>query len=148
MWKLYTTQGAGVAIVSTPQRMVEAVDLASHGLGVISHVEYKDLEKDDMILRPISKGFGRRARPGFLKHIPFEHEREVRGLIISSDPFKTPADYPRAIHVHADLNHLIEEIYVSPMAHTSFTKEVESLAVLHGLENLIRISTLAGDPTY
>jgi hypothetical protein len=161
MWKLYSTDHAGVAIVSTPFCMREAVDLTPYQHGVISPIEYLDFDIDDMTLRPISKGFGRHANPGFLKRKSFEHEHEVRGAIDWLDHSKMPSKIPmrkfaefcrlanpRGISVNVNLKQLIEEIYLSPLAHSHFEDVVRSLAELHGLGDRVRLSKMAGIPVF
>ena len=163
MWKLYSAEHAGVAIVSTPLRMHQAVDLTPYNSGVLSPVEYMDFEKDDMTLRPVSLGFGRSAMPGLLKRKSFQHENEVRGLIFFEDhaKMKLPSPFtfdeyrkriqevnPIGISVSVDLNHLIEEIYISPLAKSHFTEAVEVMAKRHGLDDRIRTSGLLGEPVW
>lgn len=163
MWKLYSAEHAGVAIVSTPLRMHQAVDLTPYNSGVLSPVEYLDFEKDDMTLRPISLGFGRFAMPGLLKRKSFQHENEVRGLIFFEDHAKMQLPSPFAlseyrkriqevnpvgISVSVDLNRLIEEIYISPLAKPHFKEVVEIMTKRHGLEDRIRPSSLVGEPVW
>ena len=156
MWKLYCSEHAGVAIVSTPQRLHDAVDLTPYQHGVISPVEYLDFEKDDMYLV-----LGRHAHPAFSKRKSFEHEKEVRALITWSDHSKIPSSFttnqlteifkspnPKGISVKADLKQLIEEIYISPQAPTFFVDVVKSLAHRHGLESIVQLSTLIGEPNF
>jgi hypothetical protein len=158
MWKLYCTEFAGVAIVSTPLRMHEAVDLAPYGQGILSPVEYLDFEKDDMTL---PKSFGQFAMPGLLKRKSFQHENEVRGLIYFVDYSKMPSQFssaeyaekiqkinPHGISVSVELNRLIEEIYISPLAATHFKDVVQIMAERHGLADRVRPSTLLGDPVW
>lgn len=159
MWKLYSNQNAGVAIVSTPLRMHESVNLYPYGQGILSPIEYKDFETDDMILRPVSVGFGRHAHPALLKRRSFEHENEVRGLIHMIDYSKVPnpcasnelADFirngnPKGIAVNVDLKGLIEEIYISPLASCYFQDVVRFAAERHRLADRIHLSTLLGEP--
>jgi hypothetical protein len=156
MWKLYCSEHAGVAIVSTPQRLKDAVDLTPYTNGVISPVEYMDFEKDDMYLL-----LGRHAHPAFSKRKSFEHEREVRALIQYWDHSKMNTSFtvnqlteifksgnPRGISAMADLSKLVEEIYISPLAPNYFVDVVKSLAERHSLGNLVRLSTLIGTPEF
>jgi hypothetical protein len=112
-----------------------------------------------MLLRPISKGFGRHAHPALLKHKAFEHENEVRGLIEWTDHSRMPSELstasfaeafraanPPGIGAGVDLKNLIEEIYISPLAPCYFREVIEIMAGRHGLADRIRVSTLLGDP--
>jgi len=157
MWKLYSRADAGVAVVSTPARMREAVNLTLvQHTAMLGPVEYLDFERDGMTLP-----FGRTARPGFLKRKSFEHEKEVRGMIrIDEYPedlnlihspkwVRSLAEkVPRGISVSVDLARLIERIYVSPLAPSWFVDLVQTLASRHGLANLVRPSRLLGEPDY
>src|SRR3954466_9481739 len=108
-----------------------------------------------MLLRPVSKSFGRHAHPALLKRKSFEHEKEVRGLITWTDFSKMPSALsqnlfveahrnanPLGIAVTADLKGLIEEIYISPLASSYFSDVVEIMAGRHGLADRVRKSTL------
>lgn len=156
MWKLYSREDAGVAIVSTPPRMQEAVDLTPHRTAMLGPVEYLDFEKDDMTLP-----FGMTARPGFLKRKSFEHEKEVRAMIRMEKHPEDPnlifsaewvqslyEQMPPGIIASVDLPRLIKGIYVSPLAPSWLLDLVQTLADRHGLENLVRKSRLLGDPTF
>ena len=159
MWKLYSTIHAGVAIVSTPSRLHQAVDLSQYpGHGILGPVEYLDFDKDGMIL---PKSFGREARPGLLKRKSFEHEHEVRGLILFTNHSKIPSSFdfsqmidlfrssaPLGISVDVDLKLLIEEIYISPLATSCFKDVVHILIERHGMADRIRISKLSETPVW
>ena len=152
MWKLYSTTHAGVAIVSTPPRMHAAVDLSPYGQGILGPVEYRDFDKDGMIL---PQSFGRRAMPGLLKRRSFEYELEVRGLIhfVNYPEILSPFsenEYleilrktsPKGIAVNVDLECLVEEIYISPLAPSSFEDIVKAIAKRRGMTKRVRPSTL------
>jgi hypothetical protein len=159
MRKLYSTTHAGVAVVSTPLRLHQAVDLSDYpGHGILGPVEYLDFDNDGMIL---PKSFGREARPGLLKHKSFEHENEVRGLIIFMDHSKIPSQFDfsqmielfrpdslNGISVNFDLKLLIEEIYISLLAVSYFKDVVKLLVDRHGLTERIRPSTLDIEPVF
>jgi hypothetical protein len=159
MWKLYSTTHAGVAVVSTPARLQQAVDLSPYlGAGILGPVEYLDFDKDGMIL---PKSFGREARPRLLKRKSFEHENEVRGLIYFTNHSKIPSQFemsqmvelfrsssPSGISVDVDLKLLIEEIYISPLATSYFMDVVQTLSERHGLADRIRPSTLQVEPDF
>lgn len=161
MWKLYSSEHAGIAIISTPQRMYDSVDLAPYGSGILSPVEYLDFDADDMLLRPLAKSHGRRPHPALLKRKSFAHENEVRGLINWTDYSRMPPQLsisnfseairnanPPGIAVSANLKILISGIYVSPLAPNYFREVVEIMAARHELSDRIRISALSGKPSY
>jgi hypothetical protein len=81
LWKLYAPGGARIAIVSTMERIVQSVDLTPHAHGIPGQVEHADFDNRDM-----RRETGRHTiiRPGHLKRKSFEHEREVRGHILTN----------------------------------------------------------------
>jgi hypothetical protein len=156
MWRLYSREDSGVAIVSTPARMRDAVDVASYRTAWIQPVEYLDFEKDDMTLP-----HALRAMPGVVKRKSFEHEKEVRamirieeypedaGLIFSPEWVQGLAEkMPSGIGASVDLPRLIEGICVSPSADSWFVDLVQTLVGRRGLAGLVRKSELRGDPVY
>jgi len=156
MRKLYSRERAGVAIVSTPLRMQEGVDLTPYHTAILGPVEYLDFEKEDGTLP-----FGKKARPGFLKRKSFEHEKEVRGMIYFEEYPQDPnlirsPEYvqslresrPPGIDVRVELKRLIQEIYISPLSAAYFRDVVSILTDRHGLADLIHPSALLGDPVY
>ncbi|MCY3017566.1 MAG: hypothetical protein NTW87_00845 [Planctomycetota bacterium] len=156
MWKLYSREDAGVAVVSTPARMRDAVDVSSYRTAWIQPVEYLDFEKDDMTLP-----FAKRAMPGLVKRKSFEHEKEVRALIrIEEYPEDAKLIFspewvqglaetmPPGISASVDLPRLIEGIHVSPLAGSWFVDLVRALVERHGLAGLVRKSGLLGDPVF
>lgn len=76
MWKLYSQEDKGVAVVTTFQRLAESVDTSSVRHAILGPVEYFDYSTDDM-----SYSLGLTGRPGFSKQHVFEHEKEVRGMV-------------------------------------------------------------------
>jgi hypothetical protein len=157
MWKLYSREDAGVAVVSTLECMRDAVDLTPHHhAGMLGPVEYLDFEKDDMTLP-----FGKRARPGFLKRKSFEHEKEVRAMLVVEEHPEDPKmifsrewleslkeKMPRGINLNADLKRLIQRIHVGPLAPSWFVDLVQMVADRRGLAHLVCKSKLLGDPVY
>lgn len=156
MWKLYSRDDAGVAIVSTPGHLVEAVDLGAYHDGMLGPVEYLDFETHDMKLP-----FGKTARPGFLKRKSFEHEKEVRAMvrfekypdnandIFSPEWVKSLAEeLPRGVNLSADLRQLIKRIHVSPSAAGWFLDLVKTASARVGMGDLVQRSDMLGEPVY
>jgi hypothetical protein len=78
-WKIYAPGGVGIAVVSSMERLLQSVSFHPHMHGILGQVEYTDFEQHDMGHRP----FGTQMSPGFAKRKSFEHEREVRGIILA-----------------------------------------------------------------
>jgi Protein of unknown function (DUF2971) len=103
MWRLYGPTGAGIAIESTRERLDAAMkDSAPHPVH-IDPVRYMDFDND-----PIDKG-GHRHLMGFIKRKSFEHERELRALVMLPEPGKGAS-------VPCDMNTLIARIHIAPQA--------------------------------
>jgi hypothetical protein len=156
MWKLYSRDHAGVAIVSTPKRMQESVELEFQDNGILGPVEYFDFDKDDMIVP-----MGLKGRVGYSKRKTFSHEREARAMIHlvyqpgdTNDLFSaTHLDHlrqarPVGIGRPVDLKRLIAEIYISPLSPEWFADVVQRVSHRHGIGELVKPSGLLGDPVY
>jgi len=157
LWRLYSPGGAGIAVVSTMQRLTDSVDLGGQGHGILGQVEYVDFSDHDMRRRPS----GTVIRPGHLKRKSFEHEREVRGIIIKNLIHDGPTmsrdeasmerqrrDQPIGINAKVDLKKSIHSIVISPTAKPFFQELVQLVAKRHELDHLVRQSTLGGTPAY
>lgn len=154
-WKLYAPGGTGIAIVSTKERMKNAVDLHPYRHGIMCQVEYIDFETHNMMLRDLH------MRAGFVKRKSFEHEREVRGMIMTDltvlgSQFM-PNDetleklrllQPLGINATVDLAGLIDSIVISPAAHSYFEELVGIVTKRHRLDHLVRKSELLKSPIY
>jgi hypothetical protein len=125
--------------------------------GMLGQVEYIDFEQHDMRHRP----FGTRMRPGFAKRKSFEHEREVRGIILTNliveggsftmnEAFleKQRREQPMGISAKVDLQALIASIVVSPVAAPYIEELVRIVTKRHGLDHLVRKSELLKAPIY
>ncbi len=158
LWKLYAPGGAGIAIVTTMERMKQSVELTQYSHGFLGQIEYVDFDSHDM-----RRQTGGRTviRPGHLKRKSFEHEREVRGmimtnLIVDSRPF-TFDDWfieqqrlrqPLGVNANVDLKGLIQSIVLSPTAKSFAEELVQIVTRRHGLEHLVHKSDLLRSPAY
>jgi hypothetical protein len=155
-WRIYTQGGAGIAIVSTMDRMAKAIDLSPEQ-GILGQVEYVDFETSDMY----RTGSPTVIRPGHLKRRSFEHEREVRGIIIKNliteggtfnfdDLFVEMQRVKQPVGVNAKVNlkELIQAIVISPMAARFFEELVLTVTARHNLNQLVRKSDLLKTPAY
>ena len=154
MWKLYSNEKAGVAIVSTPHRLSEAVGTLPKGYwGFLGPIEYLDFQQDDMKLKN-----GLIVKPGLAKPKSFSHEKEVRGLLhpnganISDEIMKNPdllknreaiqrhtAALPKGLNVPVNLGILIQNIVISPLAPHWFGELARIQAERRGLADVIQL---------
>jgi hypothetical protein len=153
-WRIYAPGGAGIATVSTMQRMRESVDLHPY-TGIMGQVEYIDFETHDMLRRDTH------MRAGHVKRKSFEHEREVRGMIITNLIAKGARitlneellekqrlQQPLGINAKVDLAGLIQSIVISPVAAPYIEELVGIVTKRHGLDHLVRKSELLKTPVY
>jgi hypothetical protein len=158
LWKLYASGGAGIAVVSTMERMYQSVDLTPHMHGILGQVEYADFDNHDMRR---DTGAHTVIRPGHLKLKSFEYEREVRGIIIAefivdgtthimddTSLERQRLQQPLGISAKVDLKGLIQSIVVSPTAKSYVEELVRIVAKRHGLDHLVCKSDLLKTPVY
>ena len=100
-------------------------------------------------------------RPGHLKRKSFEHEKEVRGIILTDliveggsftmdDAFleKQRLLQPEFIDAKVDLKGLIQAIVVSPIAKPFIENLVRIVTERRDLDHLVRRSDLLKAPAY
>jgi hypothetical protein len=147
LWGLYVQAEGGVAIRSTYQRLVTAIDSAvgdagdpqcPFWVGKVAYIDYDcDLIPDDNTFYPFVH-----------KRRSFEFESELRAMTWhqnwqgESDPNST------GLRVSVDLDELIEAIYVSPAAPTWFASLVRSVVSRYGCVAPVHQSTMSGEPIY
>jgi hypothetical protein len=149
MWRLYM-QDYGIAIVSSYERMRSAIDGDDEILvGEVRYIDY-DLEPmpEDNFMWPFMH-----------KRRSFEHEREVRAVILriptKDDPSSETSKLvdlslpmPEGIAVAADLRALVEEVRVAPEVPNWFTNAVRDVTTRYSFEFPVRQSDLDADPVY
>jgi hypothetical protein len=99
MWQLYGAAGSGIAIESTKDRLERA--LTGDGIH-IDAVRYMNFEDD-----PIEKGH--RYLMPFIKRKSFEHERELRAIVMLPESGKGAL-------MPCDMDTLIAKIHIAPGA--------------------------------
>ncbi len=135
LWQLYARGGAGVAVVTTMERIRESVDFSPHGHGMLGQVEYVDFQTHPMTLPDLN----RPIPPGHLKRKSFEHEKEVRGIFMMSFPDN---------HLRMNLKKLVEAIVISPVAAPFVEELVRIVTKRHRLDGFVRQSHRCGTPVY
>jgi hypothetical protein len=82
--------------------------------------------------------------PFMLKNISYEHEKEVRALIVA--PL---SQVPReGFDLPLNLNDFVDDIVVNPFCQTWFTKAVAGLADRYGLKSKLGKSSLSPEVFY
>lgn len=156
MWRLYAPTSAAVAIRSTIGRLRAAVGRAPApppGFGgtdrvFIGMIEYIDYAKDRIPDGSFASQF-------FRKRLSFEHEREVRAMVLQfpRSPDGMRVDYSRlpadtGLDVPVNLDHLIEDVAIAPLAPPWFGDLVTRAAARYGLKVTPKQSDLDATPLY
>lgn len=135
MWGLYLKSNEGLAIQSTFNRLKKSLSKTDEKvyIGKVKYIDYEhQVIEDANILSPFVH-----------KRKNFEHERELRALVV-----KSPPPGPRGLNfsvetirggilVSADLTILIENIYTAPEAPAWLIKLIESIIKKYGYNFLV-----------
>jgi hypothetical protein len=149
MWEICLHSNEGVAIKSTFKRLKDSFNLHTEDEIHIGKVKYIDYSRDTI---PIGNIFN----PFLYKRKAFEHERELRAVIMKFAPQgETVGNHilyvdPKwfGIHVKTDLNILIDKIVVSPSVPDWFIDLVLSIVNKYGLIKKVEQSELSKEPPY
>ncbi|MBU0967723.1 MAG: DUF2971 domain-containing protein [Proteobacteria bacterium] len=133
MWDLYLKSGEGVAIKTTLSRMKEAFADNPEQIH-IGQVKYVDYEEDRI-------PFDNVLYLALHKRKSFEHEREVRALIMN------PSGAAGGL-VSVSLNKLIESVYVAPNAQEWTHDLIKKVVHRYGYSWQVKHSGLESNPLY
>ncbi|PES17872.1 hypothetical protein CN488_27335 [Bacillus anthracis] len=131
MWKLYVQSNEGIAIQSTFKKLCNSFSNVEEEI-CIGQVNYIDYEIDDMQHKE------HMLSPFVYKRKSFEHERELRAMILRIPKKGSRFDYKAQSFDHGDyvqvnLEELIDTIYVAPTAPQWIFKLVELMLIKYGL---------------
>lgn len=136
LWQLYSSNDAGVAILSTIGRLKNALAAAERPL-YLGEVQYIDFRNEiiglDNIINPI-----------FRKRMSFAHERELRLATMEFNVDNQTA----GISVPCNLETLIGELVISPLAADWFVETVKQVAEKFVSTLTVRKSSLFTGPSY
>ncbi len=160
MWNLYSHENAGIAVQSTTRKLSGSFKDNNEDTVLIGKVKYLDFSKDwiDEWKNDLLQAF-------VTKRKSFEYENEIRAVtclpprdeismstIAKSDQGKKVFSKKRAInsqeltdkgkYVRADLQSLIEKVYVAPYAESWFEEVVQSLLSKYELDAVVTKSDL------
>ena len=138
MWRLYARAHEGVAIKTTFDRFKKS--FCGDQEVFASAVKYVDYQ-----VNPIP--FGNGLLPLVHKRISFQHEREVRAILVRN-PDSVAVEESEGCYVDVDLAQLILEIVVAPFAQDWFLELVRLLADRFELADRVRASALSETPTF
>ena len=149
MWQLYQNQGKEVAIRTTVQDFQKALPKRSNL--TVGSVNYEDYET--------ASNFAiNRVAPFFHKRTSFQHEREYRAVISEFEVAegaridtryteKINEETPPGRAVAVDIEDLIQEIVISPVAADWVKPLVEQVATTYRLDDVsVENSTISNQP--
>ena len=133
MWKLYCSDlKQGLAIKTTYKKLYRELNKKNDiEIGEVQYIDYTN-----QLVGPQAAFWSKRKS--------FEHEKEVRALIHNFQNFEEK----EGISIPVSLNHLIDEVYVSPIASQWFVDVVDDITKRYGLDKRVRQSDLGAKPFY
>lgn len=142
MWRLYSPEG--VAVRSTFRRL--CTSLANEPEPVhVGEIRYVDFRMEQ------PPTYGNTLAVAYYKRKEFEHERELRAVVVKppadwtsgSPPYAERRDsHPKYMKVASDLDTLIDRVYISPGRPASFAEQVRGLLRQRRLDKPIAPSSL------
>jgi len=142
MWQLYLQGNSGIAIQSTFKKLCDCFNNNTEDKIWIGKVKYLDFNKEWMNESNIFDPF-------IIKRKSFNSEMEIRALTVHpKDPISTQKGQKKdrltdnGMYVPADLEILIEKIYVSPFAQNWVTETIRTVATRFHLNKEIIQSDL------
>jgi len=160
MWNLYSHENAGIAIQSTTRRLSESFRKNNGDNIWIGHLQYLDFSKDWM------NRWTNLFEAFLTKRKSFEYENEIRAvtclpsdnlnrellasnategsnIFLSQNRTINPKELTdKGKYVSADLEVLVEKVYVAPYAESWFEEVVESLLSKYDLDPIVTKSDL------
>lgn len=162
MWKLYLKSGEGIAVRTTYRRLKKSLSNAQYPihLGLVKYIDFEKYELEHNEVDGNSRR-GNFLEPFMLKRQSFEHEKEVRAILVkkpssvdgsqksgtlsandhSDNPIKGGG-----VSVPVNLNLLIESITLAPRTPDWLQALVSSVAKKYGIQAKIFPSELDADP--
>jgi hypothetical protein len=145
MWRLYAPGKEGVAVATTFGKLHTLIKTAAKPAWLVgaARVKYIDhamvswietLPEDERRLNVLI--------PFMLKNISYEHEKEVRALVISA------MEGIESVDLQVSLNEFIDEIVDNPFCQPWFTEAVAGVPDRYGLASKHRRSSLSPDVFY
>jgi hypothetical protein len=149
MWRLYLKSNEGIAIESTFNKLRQCFKEKTPDIhiGMVQYIDYKNdiISKQNLFY------------PYLYKRKSFEHEKELRAVIIHIDFMQTPEGpldiskpaFEDGMNVSiADLDLLINKIYLAPTSPEWQFDLVRSITNKYGLANKVFKSDLDSEPLF
>lgn len=148
MWKLYSSSGESVCLETTYGQLQQQVPESEYSrIGLVNYLDY------DRVTTPQGQGS---FDPAFLKKDAFSHEKEVRISITELHTEEAKSNFfnellspnRSGISLKVDLNLLINQVRVNPLAPDWFLELVKYSTRKFGYHFDIEKSELSSDPIY
>jgi len=147
MWNLYLKSNEGIAIQSTYNRLISSFNGDSSytiHVGLVQYIDYKNYFMPE----------GNLFFPFLHKRISYEHEHELRALIMMPIPSKDgkldfssePSFEGKNVPVNLDV--LIDNIFVCPFAPSWFLDLVKNVLIKFNIGKEVKQSQLLESPFY
>lgn len=145
MWKLYLKSNEGIAVQSTYEHLRDSIiDGETVFLGLVKYIDYEtEVIEAGNVLTPFVH-----------KRKSFEHEREVRALVMkvpigkSGDVDLSQETISQGLKIKVDIERLVERIYVAPSAPDWFAELVRALIQRYGYKFEVVQSSLDEQPLF
>ena len=144
MWNLYLSANEGIAIRSTYENLRDSIiDEEPVFVGMVRYIDYdRDVIQNFNLLEPYAH-----------KRKSFEHEREVRAVVLRVPDFADPEHgrepvIEHGIALEVDVERLISDIYVSPASPAWFRDLVESVVRRYRFDFPVFRSDIDRQPVY
>jgi hypothetical protein len=147
MWRIYAQIGAGIAIRSTFQNLLQNLERASQKIyvGIVRYLDYQNDVAPDWT--PIA--------PLIVKRASFAHENELRAVFSLDIPGQARHEWEKAsppdkpgILVPVNLLSLVERVYVAPQSPAWIAALVEGISNKLGLKVQVHHSSIDTDPVF
>lgn len=144
MWKLYLKSDEGIAVQSTYHKFRSSIiDDEKVYVGVAKYIDYETEWIDA----------GNLLSPFVHKRKSFEHEREIRALVIKFPSGDNGMDFDQetidyGLKIKVDVERLIEKIYVAPSSPAWFAELVRAVVQRYGYDFQVVQSKLNEQPVY
>ena len=136
LWSSYATLQDGVAIQSTVNGLITALDPEDKRPVYVSNVQYIDYEKDYSFR--LTRGHANMIAPHFSKRPYFEAEKELRAMYWDTNGRFN--NTPEGLLFKVDLNVLIETVYVAPYSMPQYRDVIEELMMKYDLNKEVKKS--------
>jgi hypothetical protein len=150
MWKMYARTEEAICIRSTFSKLSSLLPEKAN-VGCVKYIDYSNTTIDYQNL----------LSPYIHKRISFEHEREVRALIIGNNGYKAwsvekgllpksemPIPLEGGIWQNVNLEKLIDKVYVAPTAPNWFKETVEQTIQKFDFKLAVVQSSLDDSPVW